>query len=64
MLGLKAHQQRLIYRGRILPGQSSDLRQLSIIDLDGVLEQCAGHDTKFLAELLLDLRREVNAQRF
>lgn len=25
--GLKAHQQRLIYRGRILPGQSSDLRQ-------------------------------------
>jgi hypothetical protein len=25
--GLKAHQQRLIYRGRILPGQSSDLQQ-------------------------------------
>jgi hypothetical protein len=34
----------------------------SIIDLDGVLEQCAGHDTDFLAELLFDLRREVHAQ--
>jgi len=27
------------------------------------LEQCAGHDSEFLAELLFDLRREVNAQQ-
>lgn len=34
----------------------------SIIDLDGILEQCAGHDTEFLVELLFDLQREVHAQ--
>jgi hypothetical protein len=34
----------------------------SIIDLDGILEQRAGHDYEFLAELLSDLRREVHAQ--
>lgn len=29
--GLKAHQQRLIYRGRILPGQSSDVQQTGAV---------------------------------
>lgn len=34
----------------------------SIVDLESILEQRAGHDFEFLTELLSDLRREIHAQ--